>query len=142
MNRAYAEARDNAKMAAREGQDFLNAKSKVAYKVGEKLQRAYPTLVSNLRNNAQARAAELREVLRTHGPEVAAASSRLYKQGVHSVEFKLLKAGAIFALWRYLSRNPQVAEVTERVKAEVKAEPVQAAVVALGIGFLIGRILG
>ena len=150
MNRAYdMTARDAAKFATRhaataasEGRDFLDTKRKYAYKLGKQMQRAYPTLVSNLSKSARANAEQAKKLLRTHGHEAAEAAGGFYRQGVNSIEFKLLKAGAIYALWRYLSRNPKVHEVTERVKAEVKAEPVKSAVIALGIGLLVGRILG
>ncbi len=123
-----------------------------AYTLGKQVKAGYPRLAHNVTDIAAARATKLRQLavsgadhlkgsLEHFSKEAAGATLKLGRSG-RKAGVLAMQLGAVYALVRiYISGNRQLSTMTRKVKSHIEAKPVQSSLVALGIGYMIAKIL-
>ena len=143
-----AQLQDAATQSFEKLKAYLNPVAKDAYALGYKkskqLRKAYPALVENVGDVAYKTLQQSKQGLKTAGHQVAhtaAQTAHSVGRGVHTVESKLLKVGFIYMIYRLVVSDEQVVKVANKVKAHIHQKPIKSAAIALGAGYVIGKIV-
>ena len=107
-------------------------------RLSDQFQEWYPEIISNLRDFSSRAADQTRQLAGIAGRELGAVGGR----AIRYTDTSVVKLGALYALFKWLqSSYPEVNEATEKVKRHIEEKPVESALIAAGVGYLIGRLL-
>jgi len=60
---------------------------------------------------------------------------------MQSAESRLLKVGFIYMVYRLFISDPHVAQATRKAREHINQQPVESAIIALGVGYVIGKMV-
>jgi ElaB/YqjD/DUF883 family membrane-anchored ribosome-binding protein len=105
--------------------------------LGKQVAELYPEVAATLREIAGRTAEQARTLIGTTGRELGVVGTR----AVRYMDSNVVKIGVLYAFYRWLSGHQEVIDATEKVKEQIRQRPVESAVIAAGIGYLVGRLL-
>ena len=139
-----ADIQDAANQVFENLKSYLKPAAKEAYATGYKrtkqLRQAYPAFADSVSDAAYRTIKQSKQALKTAGNQVAHSAGSVGRQ-VHCLETSLIKVGFIYMIYRLFISDDHVAKATHKVKARINEKPVESALIALGVGYVIGKIV-
>ena len=128
--------------------DYLRPAAREAYNHGTRtadhLRSAYPAIAESVSEAALHAIKQSQSALKSAGTQVATTAGDTFSiigRRVYGLETSLLKISFIYAAYKLFASEAQVVAAAERVKARVHRKPVESAFIALGAGYLLGKII-
>jgi ElaB/YqjD/DUF883 family membrane-anchored ribosome-binding protein len=123
--------------------NYLNAGAEQAYATGSEVRdyihKNYPAVVEKARDMAQQTAGQSRAALRGAGSQMGKAAHVVGTTLEHT-ERRLMKMGMVFVAYKWFAGDSAIKKVTDDVKKHVNENPVQSVVIALGAGYVLGKL--
>jgi ElaB/YqjD/DUF883 family membrane-anchored ribosome-binding protein len=139
-----AKVRDTANDLLDGAKDLLNSAAgefyKTATRYGKKVEKNYPIVLSNVRDTASDAAKYSRASLISAGETLGSAAEQA-GDAIRAVEKSVLRIGLVYAVYKlFIADDKKVYEATQKVKTIIREKPVQSAAIALGAGYLVGKL--
>ena len=123
---------------------YINPAAKEAYALGAKttrqLQTAYPAIAHDVSDAAYKTVKQSKQALKLVSNRASDLASNV-GSAARSAEKNLLKVGFIYMIYRLFITDDHVVKAANTLKANITRKPVESAAIALGIGYVLGKII-
>jgi len=136
----YAKAEDMGQDALRHAKDYADKAYTSGYQLVDEFQKSYPALVHDARELSHNASIRAKKAYKIAGDRASHAAEVVGKQ-LHRTERKLIKVGVIYAIYRLFTQDNEIASArAAELKEHIHENPVQSAVIALGAGYILGKL--
>ncbi len=118
----------------------VNRAGEYGAEILDNIKAAYPVVQETAKNLAYSSADQSKAALQYTGRQLATAAHTVGHQ-VRVTQRRALKLGIIYMIYKYFSKDEAVEKVVKDVEQHINNNPIQSAVIALGTGYLLAKII-